>query len=218
MRVSRDAMSTAEHEIAPLGTAGRLAGSVLSRVYNWHWIEPGLARSAQAYGRHIPLLLRHHGIRSVINLRGDNAGSPWYDNERRAAAGLGIAYVDVQLSSKRLPDRDSLLAVIDAVRDAPRPALIKCSGGADRTGFVAGLHLLESRGRVALPKARRQTNAWPYFHLPKPHQRWIRAFFDFYAADAPNQSLRDWLRTGYEAGRFAGFLDGRGQHNAWKRD
>ncbi len=198
--------------------AGRLALAVLTRLHNWHWIEPGLARSAQSYGRFTVRLLRHHGIRALINLRGDNSGSPWYDNERRSAAALGIGYADVPLSSKRLPERASLLAVLEALDAAPRPALVKCSGGADRTGFVAGLHLLDRHGAAALPAARRQTHAWPFLHWPKRHQRWIRAFFAFYEANAGGAPLRDWLRTGYDAGRFAAFLDSRGQQDAWKRD
>jgi hypothetical protein len=197
---------------------GRLPGALLSRIYNWHWIEPGLARSAQSYGRHTTLLLRHHGIRALINLRGDNSGSPWYENERRSAEALDVVYLDVALSSKRLPERDSLIAVLDAVRDTPRPAVMKCSGGADRTGFVAGLVLLDRHGPAALASARQQTGFWPFLHRPKPHQRWIRAFFDFFSADAGSRSLRNWLDTGYEAGRFAAYLDARGLEDAWKRD
>lgn len=196
----------------------RIAAAVLTRAYNWHWVEPGLARSAQAYGRHIGLLLRRHRIRTVVNLRGDNSGSPWYETERRTAATLGIAYADVALSSKRLPERDSLLAVLAALRDASPPVLIKCSGGADRTGFVAGMALLDRHGPSALARARRQTGFWPFLHRPKPHQRWIRAFFDFYAADSGGRGFRDWLGTGYEAGRFADFLEARGLEDAWKRN
>lgn len=211
-------MCAGEQDLKQPGPTSSLAARLLTRLYNWHWIEPGLARSAQSYGRHTPLLLRHHNIRCVINLRGDNSGSPWYDNERRAALSLGIDYADVALSSKRLPERDSLLAVLDALDTAPRPALIKCSGGADRTGFVAGLHLLDRHGTGAMALARRQTRVLPYLHWPKPHQRWIRAFFDYVEADAGNQSFRQWLRTGYEAGAFGAYLDSRGMQKAWKRD
>lgn len=202
----------------PLSPGARLLARIVSRSFNWHWIEPGLARAAQTYGWQTPLLLRHHGIASLVNLRGDNSGSPWYDNERRACANLGVAYLDVPLSSKRLPERTHLVAALDAVRDAPRPALIKCSGGADRTGFVAGLHLLECRGLAAMPDARRHLAYWPYLHLPKPRQRWIRAFLDFVEADIGDHSLRDWIETGYDAGRLEAFLTARGQHRYWKRD
>jgi protein tyrosine phosphatase (PTP) superfamily phosphohydrolase (DUF442 family) len=204
--------------VRPGGALERLTAAMLTRVYNWHWVEPGLARSAQMYGGHVRLLLRRHGIRAVVNLRGDNAGSPWYENERRTAAGLGLVHADVALSSKRLPERESLLLALDAVRDAPRPVLIKCSGGADRTGFVAGMALLDRHGAGALERARRQTGFWPFLHRPKRHQRWIRAFFDFYAADAGGRDLRDWIRTGYDAGRFAAFLEACGLAEAWKRD
>jgi len=210
-------------QLPPLSTAGRLLARLVSRSFNWHWIEPGLARAAQTYGWQTPLLLRHHGIRSMINLRGDNAGSPWYDNEYEACARLGVAFTSLPLSSKRLPDRADLLAVVDAVREAPRPALIKCSGGADRTGLAAGLHLLERYGIAAMPQARRQLAYWPYLHIPKPRQRWIRALLDFIECDVGDDlnaggELREWIETGYEAGRFEAFLVGRGQHRYWKRN
>jgi hypothetical protein len=202
----------------PLSPAARLLARIVSRTFNWHWIEPGLARAAQTYGWQTPLLLRHHRIASLVNLRGDNTGSPWYDNERKACADLGVAYLDVSLSSKRLPEREHLVAALDAVREAPRPALIKCSGGADRTGFVAGLHFLERYGLSAMPQARRQLAYWPYLHIPKPRQRWIRAFLDYIEADIGDRGLREWIETGYEAGRFEAFLVGRGQHRYWKRN
>lgn len=177
-----------------------------------------MARAAQTYGWQTPLLLRHYNIRGLVNLRGDNTGSPWYDNERKSAARLDVTYIDISLSSKRLPERDSLLEALAAVKNAPRPTMIKCSGGADRTGFVAGLYLLDKHGLDAMPLARRQLQRWPYLHLPKPRQRWIRAFFKFIEADAGGRTLKEWLETGYDAGRFEAFLVGRGQHRYWKRN
>ncbi|MEZ5670807.1 MAG: tyrosine-protein phosphatase [Alphaproteobacteria bacterium] len=202
----------------PLSAPARLAARVVGRLFNWHWIEPGLARAAQTYGWQTPLLLRHHAIRCLVNLRGDNTGSPWYDNERRSAEGLGVTYVDVSLSSKRLPAREHLLQALDAVVQAPRPTLIKCSGGADRTGFVAGLYLLDRHGLGAMAQARRQLAYWPYLHIPKPRQRWIRAFLDFIVADTNGKPLRDWLASDYTAERFEAFLVARGQHRYWKRN
>jgi protein tyrosine/serine phosphatase len=191
-------------------------GFLLSRLYNWHWVDRDLARSAQVYGRHVPRLLEHHGIRAVINLRGDNRTSGWYRNEREACEARGAAYLDVRLSSKRPPDRDTVLALLDALDAAPKPALIKCSGGAERTGFAAALHLLHKGGADALPEARRQMAFIPYFHWPKPHQRWIRVFFDYYAADQTGQPFRDWVATRYSPEAFKAFLTQRGQGDFWR--
>jgi hypothetical protein len=45
--------------------------------------------------------VREYGIKSVLNLRGANAGSPWYDDEIAASTELGLAHFDYPLSAKR---------------------------------------------------------------------------------------------------------------------
>ena len=49
----------------------------------------------------VEMLLRHHRIASLVNLRGDNTGSPWYDNERRAAFASGYPRLSQRLGQGR---------------------------------------------------------------------------------------------------------------------
>ena len=109
---------------------------------NWGIVVPGAVyRSNHPTPARLSRAHRRHGIASVINLRGaTRSGSDALSRER--AARLGLTFVDVPLSSGRAPSRASLVALVAALRDAPRPSLIHCKSGADRAGFAAAICLL----------------------------------------------------------------------------
>lgn len=169
------------------------------------------------YGGHIHPLLKHHGIATVINLRGANPNSTWYDPERAACEALGITYLDRPLHSRRLPKQEMLVGLLEAFDSAARPMLIKCSGGADRTALAAALFILQSRGVTALPQARRQMALLPYLHLPKRYQRWIRRFPDFFEVDHHGRDIKEWAQEGYRPDRFAAWLVANGFDGTWRK-
>ncbi|MDG2285095.1 MAG: hypothetical protein P8N43_06165 [Alphaproteobacteria bacterium] len=169
------------------------------------------------YGRHIAPLLTTHGISTVINLRGENPNSSWYLPERRACEALGITYLDRPLHSRRLPKQQMLIELFEAYETAPRPLLIKCSGGADRTALAAALYLLHRDGPSAMPLARRQMALLPYLHQPKRYQRWIRSFPVYFEADHDGSPIADWVRDRYRPEHFAAWLDERGMDGTWRR-
>jgi protein tyrosine phosphatase (PTP) superfamily phosphohydrolase (DUF442 family) len=190
---------------------------LLARAYNWHRVDQDLYRSAQMYGGHVSALVDAHGIATVINLRGENPKSSWYLPERDSCEALGVGYLDRPLHSRRLPKQRMLVELLEAYETAPRPMLIKCSGGADRTALAAALYLLHRDGLPGMTIARRQMATIPYLHLPKRYQRWIRFFPRFFAADNEGMSLADWVNTRYDPDRFADWLDDQGQDGTWRR-
>lgn len=193
-----------------------MSPGVLSLLANWHWVDGELARAAQIYGRFNEPILRHHGIRTLINLRGANAGSPWYEAERKAIEALGGEFVDLRFGSRKLPPRETLLALLDVYDRMATPALVKCSGGADRTGLAAGLYLLHRNGPGALGTARRHLRRLPYLHFPSRYQRWIRAFFDYYEIEGDHRPVREWIAQRYSTEAFAAFMERRGQIGYWR--
>ncbi len=179
----------------------------LNLLYNFHWVVPGeAARSAQPYLGLFETLLRANAIASVINLRGRHPGFAWWDDEAAACARAGVAHFDAMLDSKRLPLEEMLIALFDAFDAAPKPFLVKCSGGQDRTSLAAALYIVHRDGWSALARAQRQFARWPYLHFPKPHQRWLRAFLPAAQAEAAGAPLADWVRQGYAPERFSRVL------------
>jgi protein tyrosine/serine phosphatase len=186
-------------------------------LYNFHWIVPGeAARSAQAYAGFLAPFLRRRGIKGVINLRGTKPGWRWWDYETRVCAKLGVAHRDIAFNSRRLPTRATLLELLDAFDETPRPVLIKCSGGQDRTSFAAALYLLHLRGWSALAEAKRQFARWPYLHLPKQQQRWLKAFFDYTEEQRGAHTLRERIAANYQPEAFKGWLEARGLGDAFR--
>jgi len=179
----------------------------LDLLYNLHWVVPGdAARSAQAYAGFLAAFLRANAIRAVINLRGRHPKFGWWKYETRTCARLDVAHFDAMLDSRRLPLREMLVALFDAFDAAPRPFVVKCSGGQDRTSFASALYLVHQGGWGAMQSARGQFARLPYLHFPKREQRWLVRFLDYAQAEAKGAALAEWVRRDYDPDAFARWL------------
>lgn len=180
-------------------------------LYNFHWVVPGeAARAMQAWAGRLGPFLKARGIKAIINLRGRNDDLSWWKDETAIARAGGIAHLDAMLDSRKIPTRDMLVRLVDCFDTAPRPFLLKCSGGQDRTSFAAALYIIHRDGWGALETARKQYARFPYLHFPKRHQRWLKAFLDFAASDAGGLALGDWIRTRYTPDAAKGWMDSHG--------
>lgn len=114
---------------------------------NFHEVDPGqLYRSGQLTADQISDYTQRYGIRAIVNLRGRNDKADWYRDEVAVSTALGIAHVDFKMSAtKELPlDRAAELEAI--LRDVPKPVLIHCQGGSDRSGLASAIFLHTVRG------------------------------------------------------------------------
>ena len=107
---------------------------------NFRVIEPGRAyRSAQLDAETLELVVDVLGIRTVINLRGENESQAWYDREQALLEAKGVELVNVRMSAQSLPPREELLKLYEAFQTAEEPILMHCKAGADRAGAAAAL-------------------------------------------------------------------------------
>ena len=176
-------------------------------LYNFHWVVPGeAARAMQAWAGGVKPFLGRRGIRAIINLRGRNDDLSWWKKETADARALGIAHLDAMLDSRKLPTREMLVILIESFDRAPRPFLLKCSGGQDRTSFAAAIYLIHRNGWAAMPAARAQYARFPYLHFPKTQQRWLRLFADFARQDSAGVPLAQWIAQSYTPEKLSAWL------------
>ncbi|MDB6022938.1 MAG: protein tyrosine phosphatase [Pedosphaera sp.] len=118
--------------------------------HNFHVVSPGLIyRSAQLDAGGLTQLVQEHGIKSILNLRGPNGTTDWYNAETNTAHLLGVRHIDFELSASRELSDDEMERLLAVVADAPKPLLIHCKSGADRTGLVGALYLYSAEGKSA---------------------------------------------------------------------
>ena len=190
--------------------------SVGDILYNFHWVVPGEAsRAAQAWAGGVGPFLEKRGIKAVINLRGRNDDLSWWKNETAAAGARGIAHLDAMLDSRKLPTKPMLARLIQCFDEAPKPFMLKCSGGQDRSSFASALYLIHTKGWQAHGEAAAQYARFPYLHFPKKHQRWLRPFLDFARQDAGGLALSAWIAEHYEPEKLRDWLNARGLNDTY---
>jgi protein tyrosine/serine phosphatase len=195
---------------------GRPVRTIGDILYNFHWVVPGeAARAMQDWAGGIKPFLKKRGIRAIINLRGRNDDLNWWKKETHTAQSLGIAHLDAMLDSRKLPTQAMLATLIESFDAAPRPFLLKCSGGQDRTSFAAALYLIHRDGWGAMDAALAQFARFPYLHFPKTDQRWLKAFPEFARQDCNGSPLAQWIRQSYTPEKLKAWLDARGMAGSY---
>ncbi|MES2964367.1 MAG: tyrosine-protein phosphatase [Bdellovibrionota bacterium] len=136
---------------------------------NLHTVEKGkLYRSGQLSGSTLESVIKKHGIKTVINLRGYNPTQDWFKAEEKVANKTGTKLVSISMNSKRLPHREDLLTLLDTFATAPRPILVHCEGGSDRTGEAAAIYQMLYMGKTKKDALKMLTAKYLHFTWLKP--------------------------------------------------
>lgn len=113
---------------------------IVTKGDNFHVVTEGKAfRSAQLGSEALAGYIKQYNIQSVVNLRDGHSDEAWYKEEVAVCNMLGVQHYDVRLSSTRMPKPESIHQLIAVFKSAPRPVLIHCQGGADRTGLASAI-------------------------------------------------------------------------------
>ena len=165
---------------------------------NWGVVAPGrLYRCNHPLPWQLRRAARRHGIRTLINLRGNRADCGADALSRAEAARLGLAHIDAPFESRGAPHKDRILRLAGIFQEIEEPALIHCKSGADRTGLAAGIWLL-LQGRSA-SEALAQLSL-RHGHVAAARTGILDAFFKSFAAyqhDNPETPFLDWVRDTY---------------------
>jgi protein tyrosine phosphatase (PTP) superfamily phosphohydrolase (DUF442 family) len=149
--------------LAALGVS--LAVLVPRLLRNVHEVVPGVVlRSAQLSPTALEEVVAGHGVRSVVNLRGARPGRAWYDDELAVCARAGVAHFDFELSAEQDVPLARARDLVQLMASAPKPLLLHCQGGADRTGLASALYRVAVM-RETPERAATELSTW-YGHLP----------------------------------------------------
>ena len=166
---------------------------------NWGVVAPGrLYRSNHPLPWQIRLAARHHGIRTVINLRGNRADCGADALSRAEAVRLGLAHIDAPFESRGAPHKDRILRLAAIFQDMHEPALIHCKSGADRTGLAAGLWLMLQGRPVAEALAQLSLR---HGHVAASRTGILDAFFKSFAVFQqanPKIPFLEWVQGTYD--------------------
>ncbi|GBE00115.1 hypothetical protein BMS3Abin07_02162 [bacterium BMS3Abin07] len=107
---------------------------------NFYAITPGEAyRSGQLDRDELEYYIGRYHINSILNLRGSNPDAQWYIEEVKVSKELNVRHYDISLSATSEPGDKDVQRLMEVFKSAPRPILIHCKGGADRSGLVAAM-------------------------------------------------------------------------------
>jgi protein tyrosine phosphatase (PTP) superfamily phosphohydrolase (DUF442 family) len=153
-----------------IATLIAIGGPLRSYVFesNLHPVIAGAVyRSAQPSGAHLEEWIRTLSLRTVVNLRGEKSNDDrrWLREEVAAAERAGIEHVSIRMSSDDLPPAPTLRKLVETLDTAPRPLLLHCAAGAERSSLASAVAVLLDGGDLAAARAQ--------FALDKGFVRWL---------------------------------------------
>jgi hypothetical protein len=172
---------------------------------NFHPILDGLLyRSGQLNPKALDDCIVRYDLRSIVNLRGPHPTERWYQDEQEVAHRHDVRVYDLTLISSSPPTTGEMRRLVRILLTCPKPALIHCQSGIDRSGLVAAVAVL-LLGDVGSPgEALAELHLW-YGHLPwRRSSVWttnlVRSYERWLAASDVRHSrerFREWARRAY---------------------
>jgi protein tyrosine phosphatase (PTP) superfamily phosphohydrolase (DUF442 family) len=172
-----------------------LAGLGLCACSSFRTVGDGVYRSGQTGEDRLARRIEQHDIRTVVCLRGDTNDLGTTGASARAALGTGAEWWNVPFSATRTPSPETLLALWRVAEAAPRPLLIHCRAGVDRTGLASALVVLHDTGDLA--RARGELALLPHGHLAAFGTEKMGEVLDRYAPHHGAMTFPDWVRGVY---------------------
>lgn len=164
--------------------------------FNFHRISGEAFRSSQPTMWQLRRMVKRHGIKTIINLKGANAKSAYWAFEREQCEKLGIHMVDVAIYSRSLPDAARIRRAKEVFESVEYPIWIHCKAGADRAGIYSTFYQY-FRKHIPIEQTD-QLRLWPYGHIRHSSAGKIDYYLEQYLAyrkSHPEIGLLEWAET-----------------------
>jgi protein tyrosine/serine phosphatase len=141
--------------------------STLQLFGNFDEVIPGeYYRAAQPTPAKLAKYVKKYGIKTVLNLRGLNTKYQWYRDEVAEAEKLGVKFVDFKMSARRELTDAQTEQLITLLADLPKPILVHCKSGSDRTGLVSAIYVYKIAGRGEAAAERQISFRYGHIGIP----------------------------------------------------
>jgi tyrosine-protein phosphatase SIW14 len=121
--------------IRPLTWAQPVIGTQLE---NLHQVSPEVYRSGQPNAGDLKLLVEQLGVKSVLTLRN------WHD-DKDEGKDLPLTLYRVDMEADEV-EPEKVAKALQIIHDAPKPILIHCWHGSDRTGLMVAAYRITAQG------------------------------------------------------------------------
>lgn len=123
---------------AGLPGGGAQGPGPLGRLDNLSRVSDVLYRSGQPDREQFEALVRDLGVKSVLNLRLAHD-----DGEEAEGLGLSLFHIPMRAGNIR---QEQILRAVAILDECPKPALVHCWHGSDRTGCVVAVYRMVFQG------------------------------------------------------------------------
>jgi tyrosine-protein phosphatase SIW14 len=153
---------------------------------NFHEVNEHLYRGAQPLSGGMRVLAAK-GIKTIINLRGEDEGTR---AEEQDARGAGLRYFNVPMQGLSRPTDEQVEKVLALINDSQNwPVLVHCNHGKDRTGTIIACYRISHDGwtsEKAKAEAKHYGMSWVQFGM----KDYIKDYYDKHHPERPAQSLK----------------------------
>jgi len=111
----------------------------------------------------MPYYIQKYHIKSILNLRGKSKRD-WYLYEINFAKKHNIKHYNFAIGSGTVYDVKTMNKILNIIKLAPKPIVVHCAGGADRSGLVTALYLYKIKHLSA--KKAKEALSIEYLHAP----------------------------------------------------
>lgn len=183
-RMARWARRVGYVALLGLAAAGTYAGWAYANG-NLHTVVEGeLYRSATLPSEQLRGLIASRGIRTIINLRGPSEDASWYREEAKIAEEHGVRLIDLTWSARYELTDEQVATYLATLADVPRPILMHCRSGVDRTGLASAIYLAAVKKADEFTAEAQLSVLFGHISLP---------FLPFYAMDETFERLEPSL-------------------------
>ena len=115
-----------------------------ARNGNFHTVlRKKVYRSAQLDSHQLLSVIRNYGIKSIIDLEGQS-NKAWYKDEVSISKDKGINHYTLSLPAHGTITKSQLTKLIYILEHAPKPILVHCRSGSDRSGLASAISVIFS--------------------------------------------------------------------------